>query len=253
MWFNDNNAYCCSVLRRNFPESLVDDRSIADIQPADVAQHRECHFFAGIGGFALGLAWAGWDRAIWTGGFPCQGISAAGHRRGLDDDRSGLWWEWFRLIEACRPPRVLIENSPGLKTRGADAVLSGMEGIGYTCWSFVVGAACVGSTQERKRAWIVAVDHEQLGPCGSYESQWESQRRTALRWPDQARSPARFGEQQNEWEPPWLSEPEVVSRADGLPGVVAVRKRQIEAVGNSLDPRIVRGIAEAWMMSEEEI
>lgn len=255
MWFNDNNAFCCSVLRRNFPGAIVDERPIESVQPDDVVRQRECHFFAGIGGFALGLAWAGWGRAIWTGGFPCQGISAAGRRKGLDDERSGLWWEWFRLIEACRPPRLLIENSPGLKTRGADAVLSSLERIGYTCWPFVVGAASVGSSQERKRVWIVAVDPEQLGPCGSYESQWESQKRIAARWPNPGGSPAWFGEQQDEREPGWLAEPGLAAVADGVPAELAVahRKAKLAAIGNSLDPRVVQEVATAWAMAEEEI
>lgn len=53
---------------------------------------------------------------ILTGGWPCQGNSVAGKRRGHSDDRSGLFSEILRLIDGMDPrPRFLVlENVPGL-------------------------------------------------------------------------------------------------------------------------------------------
>jgi DNA (cytosine-5)-methyltransferase 1 len=48
------------------------------------------------------------------GGFPCQDLSVAGKRAGLAGERSGLWWEFARIIEELRPRWVIIENVPGL-------------------------------------------------------------------------------------------------------------------------------------------
>lgn len=48
------------------------------------------------------------------GGFPCQGLSVAGRRKGLADDRSGLFWEMLRVIYETRPKIVVWENVPGL-------------------------------------------------------------------------------------------------------------------------------------------
>ena len=45
------------------------------------------------------------------GGFPCQGISEAGLREGLQDARSGLWSEYARLIGEIRPKYVIVETS----------------------------------------------------------------------------------------------------------------------------------------------
>lgn len=59
MYLNEIDPFCCAVLRKNFPEAQVDERDIRDVQPGDLA-HDQCHFFAGIGGFPLGLSWAGW-------------------------------------------------------------------------------------------------------------------------------------------------------------------------------------------------
>ena len=51
---------------------------------------------------------------IVCGGFPCQGLSVAGKRKGLADDRSGLFWEMLRVIYETRPEIVVWENVPGL-------------------------------------------------------------------------------------------------------------------------------------------
>lgn len=55
------------------------------------------------------------------GGFPCQDLSFAGKRSGLEGARSGLWREYARLIAELRPRWVVIENVPGLLS-GADTI-----------------------------------------------------------------------------------------------------------------------------------
>lgn len=123
---------------------------------------RFCDFFAGIGGFRLGLERAGhkgvWaceiddfcrkiyarhfeepqakdikdvkaeeipEAELWCGGFPCQDLSVAGKRAGLKAKRSGLYWVWYELIRKRQPPWLLIENVPGLLSSkgGADFAL----------------------------------------------------------------------------------------------------------------------------------
>jgi len=48
------------------------------------------------------------------GGFPCQDLSVAGKRAGIDGERSGLWREFYRIIRTTRPRFVFIENVPGI-------------------------------------------------------------------------------------------------------------------------------------------
>jgi len=93
-----------------------------------------------------------------SGGFPCQDISSAGKGAGLDGDRSSLWFEMLRIINAARPAWLLIENVPALRVRGADRVLAGLEESGYTCWPRVVGARFAGQGHLRKRVWIICAD-----------------------------------------------------------------------------------------------
>lgn len=59
------------------------------------------------------------DELCICGGSPCQGFSAAGKGKALDDERSGLWFEMLRVIEEIRPRKIFFENSPIIRTRGA--------------------------------------------------------------------------------------------------------------------------------------
>lgn len=96
------------------------------------------------------------DVALLTGGFPCQDISVAGKGAGLEGRRSSLFFEGVRIISECLPLFVLLENSPALRTRGSDRVKTELEGIGYTCGFFVVGAGNAGAPHQRKRVFVVA-------------------------------------------------------------------------------------------------
>lgn len=91
-----------------------------------------------------------------TGGFPCQDISVAGKGEGLGGERSGLWFEYLRIVSELRPSWVLAENVPALRSRGFDVVAAGLEAEGYAVWPVVVGAWAVGAPHRRERVWIVA-------------------------------------------------------------------------------------------------
>lgn len=124
--------------------------------------------FSGIGGFDLGLEWAGmtcagqveidpycnavleyhWPNVkrvkdihdvrgdefgavdLVCGGFPCQPFSLAGKRKGKKDDRY-LWPEMLRVIKATEPAWVLGENVAGIVGVELDKVYADLEGAGY--------------------------------------------------------------------------------------------------------------------------
>ncbi|MEA5476503.1 DNA cytosine methyltransferase [Pseudanabaena galeata UHCC 0370] len=50
------------------------------------------------------------------GGPPCQAFSVFGRRRGLDDPRGNLVFEYARIIKEMNPEAFLFENVAGLKT-----------------------------------------------------------------------------------------------------------------------------------------
>lgn len=90
------------------------------------------------------------------GGFPCQDISIAGKGTGLSGHRSGLWFEYARLIEEVAPEYAIIENVPALRTRGLDVVLGSISEIGYDAEWHCIPAAAIGAAHQRDRVWIIA-------------------------------------------------------------------------------------------------
>lgn len=98
-----------------------------------------------------------------VGSPPCQDISSANTKgKGVEGERSGLYFEAIRIIGEGRPRWFALENSSNLRTRGADAVLTALEALGYTCWTYVVRAGDIGANHERPRCWIIGCDVEQL-------------------------------------------------------------------------------------------
>ena len=151
--------------------------------------------FSGIGGFDLGLERAGYDISwqveidpycqrvlakhwptvprygdicavdwgtvepvdVLCGGFPCQDLSFAGKRAGIDGARSGLWSEYVRAIRHLRPRYIIVENVPGLLTnKYMGRVLGDLAQSGYDAEWTVLSAAQFGAPHLRNRVWIVA-------------------------------------------------------------------------------------------------
>ena len=93
---------------------------------------------------------------IISGGFPCQDISNAGKRAGIDGERSGLWSEYARIIRELRPRFVVVENVAALLGRGMERVLGDLAACGYDAEWQSIRASDVGAPHRRERIWIVA-------------------------------------------------------------------------------------------------
>ena len=136
----------------------VDDRSIKDVRPSDLAGYVQCHFFAGIGVWSYALRCAGWpdDRPVWTGSLPCQPFSAAGKGEGFADERH-LWPSFFHLARVRRPVALFgeqVSSKDGLAW--FDHVRSDLEGEGYTVGVSDTCAAGFGAPHIRQRLYFVA-------------------------------------------------------------------------------------------------
>jgi DNA (cytosine-5)-methyltransferase 1 len=159
VYYNEHDPAACEWLRElmkkgMIPEGEIDERSIADVQADDLGGYAQCHFFAGIGGWAYALRLAGVpDLECWTGSAPCQPFSAAGKKRGTDDERH-LWPELFRLIRVCRPELVVGEQVKAAVGHGwLDLVSSELEMEDYAVASAVLGAHSVGAPHLRQRLY----------------------------------------------------------------------------------------------------
>jgi hypothetical protein len=77
-----------------------------------------------------GRAWRGVVDCV-AGGFPCQDISNAGKREGIEGERSGLWTHFARIIGEVGPQLVFVENVGALVVRGLDVVLGDLAALGF--------------------------------------------------------------------------------------------------------------------------
>lgn len=100
---------------------------------------------------------------IWAGGFPCTDISVAGKQQGLSGERSGLYFEFTKLLkskeEKDKPTWVVIENVKNLLSinGGFDfaTVLSELDQAGYDSIWQVLNSKDFGVPQNRERVFII--------------------------------------------------------------------------------------------------
>ena len=99
------------------------------------------------------------DFDLLVGGPPCQSWSAAGLRKGFEDDRGNLFLEYIRLLEAKKPKYFVAENVAGLLShsqgKSYGIILEKICELGYSmCWR-VLNSADFGVAQDRKRVYLV--------------------------------------------------------------------------------------------------
>lgn len=100
--------------------------------------------------------WAGVEPIdILTAGYPCQPFSAAGQRKGTDDERH-LWPYVAQAIRVLRPRLVVLENVAGHRSLGFDCVLADLAGMRYVGSWCSLRASDVGAPHRRERLFVVA-------------------------------------------------------------------------------------------------
>ena len=162
-YYNEIDPYAAQWLRNLMAEGWitkgdVDERSIEDVRPDDLAGYDRLHFFAGVAVWDYALNQAGWGRReVWTGSCPCQPFSSAGKGAGFADERH-LWPHFHWLIEQCRPGICLgeqVASKDGLAW--IDTVQADLEGAGYTSGALDTCAAGFGAPHIRQRIYWVAL------------------------------------------------------------------------------------------------
>ena len=90
------------------------------------------------------------------GGFPCQDISIAGLGKGLEGERSGLFFEIVRLSKEIKPKFIFLENVPAITSRGGLQVVREITEMGYDCRWCVISARSIGALHLRERWFLLA-------------------------------------------------------------------------------------------------
>ncbi len=106
------------------------------------------------------------DHAVLAGGFPCQPFSKSGRQLGMGEERGQLFHEVLKIIEAHKPPLVVLENVrniAGPRQRETwRAVVEGLRGAGYRVPSdpcvfspHLLPPSLGGAPQLRERVYIL--------------------------------------------------------------------------------------------------
>lgn len=278
-YYNEFEPFAAEWLKELIKEGLipageVDTRSIVDVEPGDLKDFTQCHFFAGIGGWAYAARLAGWrdDRPMWTGSPPCQPFSVAGKQKGTDDERH-LWPVWFNLVRECKPSIIFGEQvSSAIRHGWLDSLQEDLEAENYACAAAVLPASGVGALHKRDRLWIVAhaisdrsqgrvsgwQDTQRKMECGQAGS--GSATDISLADSDNAGQCSDGGPvQQDQRDNPWRrcqavqckdgkvraipTEPEIFPLANGIPNRVGI----LRGAGNAIVPQVAAEIIRAFV------
>lgn len=220
--FCEIDEHCQKVLHKNFPHVPV----FKDVKELNSKSNLSDREYIELGS----------NVDIICGGFPCQDVSVAGKQRGINEKtRSGLWFEYKRIIQEIKPRWVVIENVRNLLSNGLARVLQDLHEIGYNAEWQVISARSVGAPHLRERIWIIAYrndvpnsDNFRFWPTFATEEEKQQ-------WWTEATSSI---------SDRWQTESTICRVADGLPkGLDKARSQRIKQLGNSIVPQIAELIA----------
>lgn len=230
-YYSEVDPYAIKVYAKRFPDAI----GLGDITKID----------------GRSLPKGDW---IIAGGFPCQDISVAGKGAGLAGSRSGLWYEYARIISELRPKYAIMENVGALTFRGLDAVLGSLAEIGYDAEWQDIRASDVGAPHRRERIWIVAYPELRRiserrrddGTCGKNRLMAGILRNDASSLPKQTASMVEKVEYKNKGHVGWRTESDVLRVAHGVPS----RVDRLKCLGNSIVPQIAQMIFQQQAFDE---
>lgn len=98
-----------------------------------------------------------------VGGSPCQSFSTVGAKRGLDDARGTLFYDFARIVGEVRPKVFIYENVKGLTTNDEGRTLETIKRIFTDTLQYriseekILNAADYGIPQTRRRLFIIGI------------------------------------------------------------------------------------------------
>ena len=142
-WANEIDKYACMTYRENFPETLLIE---SDIRNVDFSQLERVD--------------------VLTAGFPCQPFSVCGKKQGFSDERGNLFFEIMRATDDLQPPIIFLENVANLTEhdngKTFNIIHNELVSRGYIIRYIVADACDYGVPQHRTRTYIVAFNDEDV-------------------------------------------------------------------------------------------
>lgn len=161
VWANEFDKKITPTLRHNFPTTIVDDRSLFDVQSSDIPD-------------AIGV----------VGGPPCQSWSVAGAGRGLSDQRGQVFLEYIRVIRDKKPLFFLAENVAGMLSSrhkaSLDFIIEEFNKLGYHFTYKLLNVKDYGVPEDRKRVIFVGYS-KKLGKAFTFPEPVPESKRKVLR------------------------------------------------------------------------
>lgn len=151
--YAENDKYAAQVMAARFPWAV----NLGDIKKADWAEIAQQYQIDTL-----------------AAGFPCQGLSNAGLRKGLLDARSAVWKNVAEAVRVIRPRLVFLENVAGIRSRGLGEVVADLAAIGYGIrWTCVrAGEDVVGAPHPRDRWFGIAHPAAQDPDIAAWRQRW---------------------------------------------------------------------------------
>lgn len=119
------DKYAIQVTQKNFPDTI----QIGDVTKIDFSK------YAG-------------EIDLLIGGSPCQDLSLAGKREGLNGERSGLFFKYVEALNTIKPKYFLLENNVGMPKEAYEKISELMG-----CYPIEINSALVSAQNRRRYYW----------------------------------------------------------------------------------------------------
>jgi DNA (cytosine-5)-methyltransferase 3A len=119
------DKYAIQVTKKNWPDTI----QLGDVTKIDFSK------YAG-------------EIDLLIGGSPCQDLSIAGNRAGLEGERSGLFFKYVEALNTIKPKWFLLENNVGMPQEAYEKI---SELIG--CYPVEINSARVSAQNRRRYYW----------------------------------------------------------------------------------------------------
>lgn len=149
------DKYAIQITQKNFPNTI----QLGDVK---LLNKQSIPFLNTIPDSFQVTLW-GWRHPMFSrsidllvAGFPCQDLSIAKKDgKGLNGERSGLFYELLRIIKEVKPKHILIENVASMKKEWKEKISQEL-GFGFT----EINSALLTAQQRRRCYWVAKLQND---------------------------------------------------------------------------------------------